>query len=249
MSASKGRTLWEILTGRNKRNMTPLELQYHNPLGAKIGNTISFDHEEDLKGINFVIERIVVYETLINDGVKIRKFYHTDYCLKGISLDMDKPLRVRLRLLPDEDATNTLGCKLQILHLYHEEGFNQTLYDYLNNPVVYDKEGKAVDKAFCVNQDDAGNELAEPRMYWRVNDVEGPYKAKATTLRDEDGNGRIDDNELTHNKVEYWDFSRLTKNDQQVEFLEYLWAEMDETSRYISMMRGTEILASQVMVI
>ena len=107
--SKRGRTLFEILTGRNPAK--PLELQYHNPLQAKVGCTVAFEHEPDIAGINFVVEGISVYDTKVGS----QNFYHTDYQLKGISLDHSAPVRQRLRLIIDDNASG--GQRLQLLYL------------------------------------------------------------------------------------------------------------------------------------
>lgn len=231
----KGRTLFEILTGKNKRDLRPLELQYHNPLEAKVGCTVAIDHDERTSGVNFVIDRISVYETKIKE----KKFYHTDYHLKGVTLDRDRPLRLRLRLIPDDDATNKLGSKLQLLHLYDEMEYDQGLYEHVLNG------GSGV---FDVNYDDDGNELEVPRRYWRVEDVLDPWHARVTVLRDADGNGKIDESELERFDATYWDYHRDTHDVNNVKFVESLTVEMNDKSRYFLFLRGREIGAFQVQV-
>ena len=232
----KRRTLWEILSGKNKRDLTPLELQYHNPLGARVGNTVSFDNEPELKRINFVIEKMSVYET----KVKARKFYHTDYHLKGLALGMEKPLRFRLRLIPDEDETNKLGCKIQLLNHYASSEWDENLYAAANND-----QGE-----FHVNYDDNDVELAEPRKYWRIDDVLDPYHARVTILADKDGDDKIDEAELERVDLTYWDFHRDTTNpDNGLEYREYLTVEMTDKTLYFTLFRGRYVEASQIMVI
>ena len=63
----KGRTLFEMLAGRNKRDMTAQELQVHNPLQAKVGWSVSVSYEADLSGYKFFVESIWVWETKIGD--------------------------------------------------------------------------------------------------------------------------------------------------------------------------------------
>jgi hypothetical protein len=242
----KGRSLFDILTGRNKRDMTPLELQYHNPLEAKIGCTVCFEHEADMAGINFVIEKISVYETEIGR----EKFFHTDYHLKGTSLDTDGYIRLRLRLTPDDNAMDEMGQKIQLLYLYEEMGWDSGLYDMLNENgdfnADYDGEGET---SFKVNYDDEGNELEHPRQYWRVENVPDPYRSNCTLLADLDGDGTIEDDELEHFPITSWDFSRLTDDPEtQQEMTEYLTVEMDDGTRYFTFLRGTDIKAFQITV-
>jgi hypothetical protein len=232
----KGRTLYEILTGRNKRDLTPLELQYHNPLGAKVGCFVNIDNDPDLGGINFVIERMSIYETKIKE----RKFYHTDYHLRGTTLDRDRPIRLRLRLIPDEDETNRLGCKVQVLRLYDEMEWDAGFHDN----VLMSESG-----IFDVNYDDAGVELAEPRRYWRVEDVLDPYHARVTVLCDKDGNGKVEENEVERIDVTYWDYHRNTDDAVGQEFTEFLSVEMNDRSHYFTFLRGREVGAFQISVI
>lgn len=220
--------------------MTPLELQYHNPLEAKVGCTISFDHDPDMEGINFVIEKISVYETTVDR----KKFYHTDYHLRGISLDVDNYIRLRLRVTPDENETNTLGCKVQLLHLYDECSWDGDLYGCLNDPLGQ----------FWVNQDDEGNDLDEScrRVYWRpeVHNryIIGPYRACETVLEDKDGDATITEDELEHFKVQYWDFKRTTEDEGGQQFIEDLCVEMDDEHQNFTFLRGTAIPSQSVFV-
>lgn len=232
----KGRTIFDIITGNNQKDLTPLELQYHNPLKAKVGNTVSFDHEPDIKDINFVIEKISVYETKIGN----RKFYHTDYHLRGIALEMDKPLRYRLRLSPDEDENNAIGCKLLLLNLYDEMEWDQSFFE----DTLGDPSGE-----FWVKKDDSGQPLEEPRIYWRINDVVDSYHARQTILSDKDGDGTVEESELERHNIEYWDYSRMTKNAEDQDYLETLVVEMNDKTRYFTFLRGIELQAFQVTVI
>ena len=241
----KGRSLFDILTGRNQRDMTPLELQYHNPLEAKIGCTVCFDHEEDMAGINFVIEKISVYETKIGR----EKFHHTDYHLKGTSLDTEGYIRIRLRLTPDENVVDKLGHRIQILYLYEEMVWDEDLYNMLcengdHNP-DYDAAGET---SFKVNYDDEGKELESPRQYWRIENVPDPYESDCTLLADLDGDGTIEDDELEHFPVSSWDFHRMTDDENGQEMTEYLTVEMDDGTRYFTFLRGTDIKAFQITV-
>lgn len=236
----KGRTLFEILTGRNKKDMRPLEFQYHNPLEAKVGCTVSFDHEPDIDGINFVIEKISVYKTTINR----KDFYHTDYHLKGISLDHDTPVRMRMRLIPDENVINDLGHKVQLLYLYHEMPYDE---GFRNNDLE-DESGQ-----FYVNQADDGKTLEEPRKYWRVGQTDhclrpDPYKSRCTVLADIDGDGTIEDDELEHYNSTYWEFSRMTDYDAGQEYEEFLTIEMNDKTGFFTFLRGSEVQAAQIMV-
>lgn len=253
----KGRTILEILTGRNKKDMTPLELQYHNPLKARVGVSVSIRHVLDVPSINFFVEAIEVWKTKVGN----KDYFHTDYDLKGVTLDSPTPLRYRLRLIPNEDVSE--GYTLQLLKNYYSCGWTEAeqmnLYDPSNPCVLQDQNGE-----FHINEDDQGVPYDEPVIFWRVGDERNsrdangnllgtpldPYEARVTTLKDEDGNGKIDDDELTHRSVTYWDFHReTTDTDTDQKYVEYLSVEMDQETRQFTFLRGRSVEPFQIEII
>jgi hypothetical protein len=235
--ADNGRTIWEIITGANKQQKMPLELQGYNPLQAKIGCTVSLKNDVRFQSINFVIERITVYDTPIGG----KNFRHIDYHCKGTSLETEGFVRFRLRLLPNEDATNEIGCTIQVLFLYDEFGYDQGFQDN----VLGDPEG-----IFNIEQDDFGKQLPpdQVRRYWRVEDVRDPYHSKALIYEDEDKSGKVDETEMRKERVTSWDYSRITQDENGTEFTEFLTVEMDDSTRYFAILRGTEALAEDVLI-
>lgn len=250
----KGRTLLEILTGRNKKDMTPLELQYHNPLKAKVGVSMSFKNTLNAPtGVNFFVQSIEVWETKIGN----KKFYHTDYCLKGQPLDAPAPLRYRLRLTPNEDAET--GYEFRLMKNYYECGWAEAESMNLLEGVLKDQNGE-----MHINEDDDGNPLEEPSIFWREGDTRearddagnllgnplDAYRARLTILKDLDGDGTVEDEELEHLDVSYWDYSRLTHDeDLDKEVFDYLSVHMDEDTRVFSFLRGEAIQPFQIEVI
>lgn len=248
---NQGRTLWEMLvdcwTGYwyppKKEEPSPLELRYNNPLGAKLGTKISFDHDPDLRGVNFNVEKIAVYETRIGAyKVEPRKvFWHTDYLLKGISPNADKPIRLRLRLVTNENSFNKYGSDLQVLYLMDEFVWDENFY----NDVLC-----AENKEFHIDKDRDGTPYDPPLVYWRVEDVSEPYKAKVTTLKDDNGDGRVGETELEIENTTYWDYHRnKTDDDGNVLGVEFLWVEMDNVSKYFMLYTGVDISTEQFQVI
>lgn len=243
MSEKRGKTLFEMLKEWASSDMTPLELQYHNPLKAKIGCIIEFDHEEALAGIGFVIDRIAVYETVIGR----KKRYHTDYCVKGVRVDMDRPLRLRLRLSQDEDSTDETGCKMQLFHQIDEMPWDDGFFELVSNNGDYDPEqDDEGEVTFKVNYDESGQELETAWRYWRCEDKTEAYEATVTTLEDANQDGQVDDDELEHFDVRYWDFSRITQNDVEQDLKESLHVELDEETKRFSLYRGVPIEPFQV---
>ena len=202
----KGRTIWEMLSGQNKKDLTCQEFQFHNPFHAKIGRSVSISYEAELAGYNFFVKTICVGETTIRD----KKFYHTDYNLQAIVVGKDKPIKVILRLIPDEDTSNEIGHTIQVLRPYMEFGWKFADENGFLD-VLADEEG-----VFKILTDLDGNPInddAQP-TYWRVGDVRDPYKCRITVLNDTDGDGIVAKDELRHTDFLIWDYSRDTTNEE-----------------------------------
>lgn len=237
----QGRTLWEIITGANKKKMGPIEFQYHNPFNIKVGNSVTFQHDLKLGGINFFVEAIQVDKTKFDTSSKT--FTDTEYVLKGLALGMTKPKRVRLRVSPWEDSADPkFPYKINVLELYHQQDWDQGLFDYLNKPQ---------DGIFQINEDDDGKPLDVPRQYWRVEDAVDSYNLFRTILKDQDNNGTVEENELTHEELSFWDFSRMTEdeNDPEQKIEEFINVEMNKDTKYFTMFRGKEVQPFQVSII
>lgn len=238
------KTAWQILKDSYKQKTTPTELQFHNPLQARIGKTIvRFGDVDDLKDLNLQVESIDVFKTRVNN----KDYLSTDYNLSANILKQPKPLRVTLRLIADDDASNELHHKFQILRPYQEQSWDQGFFDYLN---AGDQEAEDNGwKTIKCNYDENNVELEEPLKYWRVEQVSDPYQATVTSMADENKDGKIDENELKTRKVTYWDYAR-TKVDEETkqESPEYLWVEMDKSARYFIIRKGEEVLSTQVSV-
>lgn len=234
--ATQGRTIWDILSGKNKPDMRPQELKFFNPLQAKVGCTVDVKNEPSLQGIRSVIDKITVYETKIGK----KTFYHIDYHCKGTSLDTEGFVRFRLRLIPDDDATNEIGCKVQVLFLYDEFAFSP---DFLNTV-----ETAVDDDTFNIKWDEAGQELPEDKWarYWRVEGLHDPYQSKTTILEDLDKSGKIDEGEVQIGAVTVWEFSRITQDENGVEFTEFLTVEMDKPTKFFTILRGTDAMAGDI---
>lgn len=248
MAVTQKRTLFEVLTGRNKQ--PPTELQFFNPLQARIGWIATFQHEPELVGIEFPVEKIWVVETVVRG----RKYLHAEYGLKEVSTSLGKPLRFKLRVTPDEDAPNDIKCRLQLFFLTDEQNWDQGLYDYCCRPVCYEN-GQPTDLCFVVQQDDEGKPLETPRKYWRIGEtarnplsdpVLDPWHGKVTLLSDPNHDGKVDNSEMDRYSITYWDFSRITHNDRDQQITEYFEVTLKDATRYFQMHRGTDIDAFQV---
>lgn len=235
----KGRTVLDILLKRNKRDMTSQEFQYHNPLQAKIGCSVNIEHVSEFAGLNFFLQAIHVWETKIGN----KNYYHTDYLLKATRLAED-PVKVKLRLIPDENVASELGHKIQVLSNYCEMGWNQA--NEANLPEAL------IQETLQIYQDEEGNDYYEDDRptYWRVDDVTEPYHSRVTILKDLDGDGAVQADELDHLNMTLWDYHRNTTDlETGQEFREYLSIEMDEGTSYYEFYRGKDVEPFQVVVI
>ncbi|MFN9372233.1 MAG: hypothetical protein ACK6D3_10165 [Planctomycetaceae bacterium] len=198
----KGRTLFEMLTGRNKRDMTPQEQRVHTPLRCRVGTSVMVTHDTDLADLVFFIESIWVWETIVGT----RRFYHTDYNLKARVIDGSQPVRLKLRLIPDEDIGNELGHRVQVLQAFTEFGWDfAEKSDFLS--VLADPDG-----VFRILQDADGvaYDEADQPTYWRIDDVRSPYRCRVTILKDRDGDGTVQADELEQTEYLVWDYHRST---------------------------------------
>ncbi len=235
----KGRTIFEMLSGRNKRDMTPQEFKYPNPLGARIGTSMSFTMDHDMLGLNFFVQSILVGTT----NIASQSFIHTDYQLRAIAPGQP-PIRVKLRVEPDEDAPNDLKHRLYFLRNYTELRWDAA---QANNflSVLADPEG-----VFKILTDADGTvyDEADQPTYWRIDDVRDPYPCRVTILKDLDGDGAVQKDELQYLDYLIWDYHRDTVlEDQPVR--EYLYVEEETDSRYFVLYRGREVSPFQVTVL
>ena len=236
-----GRTLWQKLMGSNVKDETSIEIRdvkpepgeeapakpqkmVCNPLNAKISAIVSIGYEGEYKGLDFKIEAIEVY----TDHVGTKNFSHADYILRND----DKKLRLRVYKKP----TGDLKCELY--KDYDEMGWDQGFWDVLNHD----------SHEFEVNEDDNGNRLDTPNVYWRVNGAVDPYQATKQVLKDVDGDGKVSDKEVSNVEVNYWDYSRET-DVNGVFNLEFMLVEMNSDTKYFNLYRGKEIKAFQLTVI
>lgn len=227
----RGRTIFEIITGRNKKKS--LELQFSNPLNCKIGNQVSIDRPE-ITHIDFKIQEIYVYKTTVMN----KDFYHTDYQIRGIDPTTNKSVYYRLRFIADDSLDREFKFKIQLLSLDTEMVYDKVFHEN----VLGDESGE-----IHIDKDQYGNDLENSKIYWRVNDVKIPYTAKVTKICDYDKNGNVEQSELEESDIDYWDYSRLT-DQYGPEEVEFFTVEMDLSSGYFMMFCGVELLRSNISV-
>ena len=65
---------------------------------------------------------------------------------------------------------------------------------------------------------------------------------------DINNDGKIDESEVELLYSTYWDYARDTEDENGVKFTEFLTVEMDDETRYFTLLRGKEVMAEDVLV-
>jgi hypothetical protein len=223
---AKGKTLWEMLTGKF---IGPTELKYYNPLKARIGNAVQIN-EIDWKDNSFFLKEIREYKRRAGG----QQFLSVDYILLCRPLH-GEDIWVRLRLNPVDDPTRVAGLTHNVLLLRLDD---ELAYDEGLHNVVRDST-----KKFQVLEN---GQVAEE--YWRINDVGDSYTAKVAVLRDVNNDGTVDEDEVDHIEIEYWDYWREIKDIAGQPLTQYLFVEMNKDNGWFQIWKGQEIDPAKVMV-
>lgn len=219
----RGKTLWEMLVDKVQG---PVERRHYNPLNARVGGGLMIN-DLDLRDYQFFIREIRAYER----EVAGRPYPFVDYVALARPLGGDDVL-VRLRLIPTDDPDpGRPSHHVVVLHLYDEFAHDPAFYG-----VVTDTTRK-----FEVVED--GQPAEE---YWRINDVTDPYRARVTVLKDDDGSGAVDRDEVEAVPLLYWDYWREVTNEAGLPVRQFLFVEMNQGDGWFQLWRGTEVDAQQV---
>jgi hypothetical protein len=223
---AKGKTVWEMLTGGFSGSV---ELQFYNPLKARIGSAVAID-DPDWKDYNFFLREIREYKRTIGG----QQFQFADYALQARSLH-GEDVWVRIRLNPVADAGRVAGLTHQVLFLRLDDDL---AYDEGLHNVVRD-----TTKKFQVLQDGQVTE-----EYWRINDVGDSYKARVAIVKDLNNDGTVEQDEVRHVQLEYWDYWRETPDIAGQKVTQFLFVEMDTDNGWFQIWKGQEIDPQKVMV-
>jgi hypothetical protein len=222
---AKGRTLWEMLLDKIKG---PVEFQYYNPLHARIGSAVTLDDIE-WRDFNFFVLSIHEYKRTIGP----QEFRFVDYALLARPLGCAKIL-VRLRLMPVEDPDQAgVGHDILLLRLDDDRPYDEGLHKVVNDGT----------KKFQVLEDDTVQ--AE---YERINDLNTPYRADVTIVRDVNLDKHVTRDEIEKRRVEYWDYGREIKDEAGQPRREFLFVEMDGENGWFQIWKGMEIDPKRVMI-
>lgn len=223
----KGRTAWDIITGQNKPKA--VEEQYANPLGVKIGASVSLrtiDYDQEL----FRVAEIRAWERHINN----KTVPMTDYVLES------GDCRVLLRAVPREDANADLKLthRFAVLKECYRFGWSDESTGILT--AANDPTGE-----FII---DAGTE--NEQKFWRQAGIV-PIYSKVALISDQNRDGKVEESEVEKATMTLWDFHRTTQDEAQQDFTEFFYVEL--SGRFVSptevkggdktivMLRGEEI--------
>jgi hypothetical protein len=213
------RTLFQILTGYKE---TPLELESKNfnPLKARINRGSLRLKNTEYEENSFRINEIRSIERKV--GNKIHPV--ADYKIVDMPYDGD-PIEFRLRVVPS-------GLK--------DQPYNAILLTQIAS-CVYDKDfvdSLSYEKSKGIIQE--GNVA-----YARVNDVKEPWKAEVTLFTDANNDGKVAADEVSKEKITYWDFWRQTESGET----EFYFVEMDGLTGYLTFWVGKLVDLNSILVV
>lgn len=221
-------TLWEILTAPEEEE-TPVEFQFYNPLKVRVGNAAEID-TIDLKDQKFTFT--ATREIDRGDGNKI-----ADYDLLARGYGEQKETRQRIRLVPMAEPDGKLTHHVILLNLLDEFGYDKPFHDGLLDTDTSKGE-------FMEREQSPEGEIEV--LYYRVNDILTPWEANTAFLSDKDHDGEVEEHEVQHGELTYWDFW-CDREVGGVQVREFLIVEMDENGWFM-IWRGQQIDPERILV-
>lgn len=171
--------------------------------------------------------------SIINIG--LTEYDDRSFFVKGIK-EVSRKINKVVHKFADYDLEDHNGEKyrlrfypdgqLLILDLYEDMKFSDDLWQICLN-----------DSEFHVTDND--NNIEE--VYWRIGDVKTTQECKVIL---DDGSEKTKEY-----RMDYWDYSRITKDEANQDFEQYLFIEMDKDSGRCKMWRGKVINRERIMVI
>lgn len=174
-------TLWEIWTTK-KEEEVPIELQFYNPYKIRCGAGVKLDTIDfDYLAFNLTTIRAVTRE------VEGQTFKFCDLDLLARPHDGD-PVHARLRLVPKEHTDGDLTHDAILLKRLDEFNYDGPFHKGLSF------------------EDNAGEFQEGDITYWRVNDRQAEWDASVANISDKDQDGTVEEHEVQHFTMKYWDF-------------------------------------------
>ena len=209
--------LYQILAAKLTGKSIPKQVdapdnKIYNPIGVRIGSSMTID-SIDCFGKNFFVQEIHDFRTHISG----QEFKMADYVLNARPLD-GSDITVRLRVAEDKAATG-VPYKCMVLERHDSLAYDEGLHGVL-------KETDNTHK-FQIDHDDGPSDV-----FPRCGGVKGSYKADVTMV--------VKDGATENIGIEYWDFSRIMKQDG-VDVEQYLFVEMNTDNGWLELWKGCEI--------
>ena len=195
----------------------------YNPIGCKVGGVVKID-SLDFRDHRFTVREIQEYSLSLNGN----RHRMVDYTL--LARPIGQPdFTCRLRIVPNPDSKSSTTHRALLMTLYDDLAYNDGLHDVVKDDT----------KKFVIDNDSDPENIIHDE-FWRVNDVGVSYVANVKVLADRDGSGKVDEKEISRESVEFWDYSRNTDIDG-VEVEEFVFVEMDKSSGWFKIWRGSEV--------
>lgn len=224
-----GRTLWQILT-KQVPEEPDMVTQFFNPLNLKCGVLLTINTLE-LESLQFRVQAL----REIKREIEGEEFLLADYDLTATDVE-GYTVERRLRVIPKGNDEFTII----LLDNLDSFGYNEEYHESLKHE---NNGGEVVEDAI----DDKGNLVVDEEgevvqnIYWRINDHTTEWHASTSSLSDDDGSGKVEEDEIKEDSMFYWDFWRETKDAGDNTVLEHYYIEMDEDDGFFSIWIGPEV--------
>jgi hypothetical protein len=224
----QGKTLWEMARARLRggAGANGGTLAFANPLDLRVGAPVNVPYANgaEFNGYDIAVREIRVCVRPIGG----QDFVFTDYVLRGVNgqtFAAGDELAVRLRVVP-----NAAGAHDAVLLKLHDEfAFAE---DFL--AVVRDTTGlfETTDDATRVTD-----------RFQRINDLRDSYEANVLVVRATTEDGQAPAGQVTHGKIEYWDYWRDADIGGGNTAKEFLFVEWNKDTGWFQIWRGREFFA------
>ncbi len=221
-----GKTLWQRWTEKPPKVE---EYKYFDPLGVKVGGSITID-ELDYRGLPFFVREIREHKRPeLGDAHTF-----TDYMLVAKSIsNEEKSVRIRCFNLPEGDLPYQPVLLEQYDQLAHDENPDSDYQGLFN--AVHDTTGK-----FDIKTDNEDVEFYRPTKAGGGYQLSS-YNAEVILVVECLKEGIADQSRIQRESLEYWDYSRTTKDEANQDYEEYVFVELNKENGWLMVWRGVEL--------
>lgn len=209
-----------------------VEEQYENPLDVKIGSRIRINRH-DLVEHMFEVRAIrEMTEKLLGGTLRI-----VDYDLFARVVGENPDIRMRLRLIPSDEpdpASNNTHCMIAI-NLEDEMSYDEEFHG-----IVTDEDG-----IFTETDNKTGEECSFERF---SSDSPEPHEVSIVIIKDENFDGTVKPDEVSHENIEYWDYARNYDINDEISDTEFLFVELNIDNGIFQIWKGTEVESNAITV-